>query len=131
MPIHSRKLPYLLIGLLFGYAILSQYDDDASDLLFLFALPIALFAVLWIQDKERVLLAIAIIGISLNIDRSYSLNEEFLLSRWGYMISTTSIALAALYTLGFFKFCFNQERRVCFTTFPKYHIVVIFYFVSI
>ena len=35
------------------------------------------------------------------------LNEEFLLSRWGYLISTTSIALAALYSLGFLKFCMH------------------------
>ncbi|ETW98424.1 MAG: hypothetical protein ETSY1_18740 [Candidatus Entotheonella factor] len=130
MPLHSWKLPYLLIGLALGYAILLQYDDSPSDLFFLFALSIALFAALWIQEKERVLLVIAIIGISLNIDRSYALNEDFLLSRWGYMISTTSIALVALYSLGFFKFCFDQERRTRFTSFPTFHFIVMGYVVS-
>lgn len=62
MPIHALKLPYVLIGLSLGYAFLLQDGDSTSDLLFLFALPVALFAAMWIRDKERVLLAIVMVN---------------------------------------------------------------------
>ncbi len=131
MPIYTWKLPYLLLGLTLGYAILLQSDGAPSIPLSLFLLPIALFAAIWIQNKERVLLAIALIDISLHIDRSFHFQDEFLLTRWGYLISILSIALAGLYALWFLKSCLYKVHQSPSTHFSKFHIVVIFYVVSI
>lgn len=125
-----RKTPFILLGIILGCGML-LFDASTATLGFcLVGLPLLLFALVVIKDKEKWLVTIALIDISLGIDKSFLHRDNILASRFGFVISITLISLILLYIIWIIKIYTNNIDRHYISHFSRLHVFSIGFFLS-
>ena len=124
------KTPYILLGIALGCAMLRFNDASATSGLVLLGLPLILFALVVIKDKEKWLLTIALIDITLGIDKNFFLRDDIIASRYGFLISLTTMTLVCLYIMWIIRIYNNDINRQNTSPFARLHILSIGFLLS-